>query len=157
MAAEYSANIEQTVASNTPILFTESPVPCSKGLVFHQDGSGIFRLSSVGASIPSNICRCTGVMPMAQYLVEFHGNAAISTGGTVEEIQLAIVVDGEVDPSSIMRITPAAVEEYQNVGTSIVVSVPAICRCSSVSVRNISTQDVDVQNANILIDRIAKR
>ena len=157
MAAEYSANIEQTVASNAPIIFTESPVPCNRGFVFHADGSGIFRLSSMGASIPTNICRCTGVMPMAQYLVEFHGNAAISTGGTVEEIQLGIAVDGEIDPSSIMRITPAAVEEYQNIGTSIIVSVPAICRCSSVSVRNISTQDVDVQNVNILIDRIQKR
>ena len=157
MAAEYSANVDQTVASNAPIIFTESPVPCNRGFIYHQDGSGIFRLSSVGASIPSNICRCTGIMPMAQYLVEFHGNAAISTGGTVEEIQLGIAVDGEIDPSSIMRITPAAVEEYQNIGTSIVVSVPAICRCSSVSVRNISTQDVDVQNANILIDRIARR
>lgn len=157
MAAEYSANIEQTVASNAPIIFTESPVPCSRGFIFHQEGSGIFRLSSFGASLPPNICRCTGLMPMAQYLVEFHGNAAISAGGTVEEIQLGIAIDGEIDSSSIMRITPAAVEEYQNIGTSIVVNVPAICRCSSVSVRNISTQDVDVQNANILIDRIVRR
>ena len=157
MAAEYSANLEQTVASNAPIIFTESPVPCNRGLVFHNDGSGIFRLSSAGAATPFNRCGCCGTMPMAQYLVEFHGNAAISTGGTVEEIQLGISVDGEIDPSSIMRITPAAVEEYQNIGTSIVVSVPAICRCSSVSVRNISTQDVDVQNSNILIDRITRR
>lgn len=156
MASEYSASLEQTVATNAPIIFTESPVPCNRGLVFHQDGSGIFRLSSMGANTPFNRCGCFS-MPMAQYLVEFHGNAAISAGGTVEEIQLGIAVDGEIDPSSIMRITPAAVEEYQNVGTSIVVSVPAICRCSSVSVRNISTQDIDIQNANILIDRIQKR
>ena len=156
MAAEYSAINDQTVASNAPIIFTESPIPCNRGLIYHQDGSGIFRLSSAGASSPFAFsCGCS--MPMAQYLVEFHGNLAISTGGTVEEVQLALVVDGEIEPNSIMRITPAAVEEYWNVGTSIVVSVPAICRCSSVSVRNISDQDVDIQNANLLIDRIVKR
>jgi len=155
MAAEFSANLDQSVASNAPILFTESPVPCNRGLVFHNDGSGIFRLSSIGATTPFR--NCCGEMPMAQYLVEFHCNLAITTGGTVEEIQVGIAVDGEIDPSSIMRITPAAVEEFQNVGTSIIVSVPAICRCSSVSVRNISTQSVDVENANILIDRITRR
>lgn len=157
MAAQYSSILEQTVASGAPVIFTESPIPCNQGLVFHEDGSGIFRLSSAGVITPFNRpCGCFG-MPKAQYLVEFHGNLAISTGGTVEEIQLAIVTDGEVDPSSIMRITPAAVEEYQNVGTSIIVCVPIICGCSSLSVRNISTQDVDVQNANLLISRIQRR
>jgi hypothetical protein len=70
----------------------------------------------------------------------------------VEEIQLAIAVDGEVDPSSIMRFTPAAVDVYGNVGAEIVASVPCICGCSSVSVRNISTQPVNVQNANLVIN-----
>ena len=152
--AEFTSNAVQNVAAGQNVLFTDTAVPCNRGLVFHQDGSGIFRLSSIGATT-SNRCNCS--MPMAQYLVEFHGNLAISTGGTVEEVQLALVVDGEIEPNSIMRITPAAVEEYWNVGTSIVVSVPAICRCSSVSVRNISDQDVDIQNANLLIDRIVKR
>jgi hypothetical protein len=86
------------------------------------------------------------------YEVGFHANIAIPTGGTVEEIQLAIVIDGEVDPSSIMRITPAAVEEYGNVGAGIIVAVPSLCRCENVSVRNISTQPILVQNANLTID-----
>ena len=82
----------------------------------------------------------------------FHANVAIPTGGTVEEIQLAVVIDGETDPSSIMSFTPAAVEEFGNVGADVIVAVPCICGCSSVSVRNISDQPVDVRNANIVFD-----
>lgn len=156
MAVEYSSVAIQEVAANAPVIFTESPVPCMRGLVFHRDGSGMFLLSSYGAGSPYGcMCGCANYrMPEVQYQVEFHGNIAIPTGGTVEEIQLAIAIDGETDPNSIMRLTPAAVEEFDNVGTGIVVSVPAICRCSSISVRNISTQPIEVQNANILIDRI---
>ena len=91
-------------------------------------------------------------MPVANYLVAFHANIAIPTGGTAEAISLSIYVDGEEDPSSTMTITPAAVEDFGNVGAEIIVSVPAICRCSSVSVRNSSGQAVSVQNANLVID-----
>lgn len=31
MAAEYSANVAQTVLANQPVIFTESPVPCRRG------------------------------------------------------------------------------------------------------------------------------
>ena len=158
MAVEYSAIAVQEVASNSPVIFTQSPVPCNRGFVFHRDGSGIFLLSSYGAGGYIGCgcsCGCNNYrMPQVQYSVEFHGNIAIPTDGTVEEIQLAIAIDGETDSNSIMRITPAAVDEYGNVGTSVVVSVPAICRCSSISVRNISTQAIEVQNANILINRL---
>ena len=55
--------------------------------------------------------------------------------------------------SSIMTVTPAAVEEPFNVGAGILVSVPAICGCSKVSVRNIGTDPVEVLNSNIAIIR----
>ena len=51
-----------------------------------------------------------------------------------------------------MTYTPAAVAEFGNVGADIIVAVPIICRCSTVSVRNIGTQAVEVQNANIVFD-----
>lgn len=154
--AEYSANAEQNVLSNQPVIFTESPVPCTRGLIYHRDESGVFRLASpavgnCGWDAGWNTCGCCNQMPQSLYTVEFHGNIAIPTNGTVEEIQLAIAIDGEIDPSSIMRVTPAAVEQYDNVGAAIIVAVPAICRCSSVSVRNISAQAINVQNANILL------
>ena len=96
-------------------------------------------------------------MPTANYEVGFHANIQIPTGGTVESISLAIAIDGEVDPSSIMTVTPAAVEEAFNVGAGIIVAVPWICRCGSVSVRNISTQAVEVSNANIVFKYVERR
>lgn len=155
MAAEYSANALQTVQPSASLIFTESPVPCAKGLVYHRDESGIFRLASPGLINGRRGygcgCSCCG-MPNANYQVNFHANIGIPTGGTVGAISLALAIDGEIDPSSIMTVTPAAVEEFFNVGASIIVSVPWICRCGSVSVRNVSTQAVDVQNANITFD-----
>lgn len=144
MAAEYSSNALQTVAPGGSVIFTASPVPCSKGLIYHRDESGIFRLAS-----PSTMGRCGC---MANYEVAFHANIQIPTGGTVESISLALVIDGETDPSSIMTVTPAAVEEPFNVGADIIVSVPRICRCASVSVKNVGTQAIEVQNANIVFD-----
>jgi hypothetical protein len=91
-------------------------------------------------------------MPTANYVVSFHANIQVPEGGTVEPISLALAIDGEIDPSSEMIFTPAAVEEFGNVSAEIIVAVPAICRCSTVSVRNTSTQPIEVQNANIVID-----
>ena len=154
MAAEFSANALQTVASNGSVIFTESPIPCNRGLVYHRDESGIFRLASPSVIKGCAVMRrcCCADMPTANYEVAFHANIQIPTGGTVEAISLAIAIDGEIDPSSIMTITPAAVQELGNVGADIIVAVPQICRCSSVSIRNISTQAIEVQNANIIFD-----
>lgn len=152
MAANYTAIVTQTVAANAAVVFPEAPVPCNRGLIFHRDGSGIFRLASPSLFTNGYFrCCCCG-MPMARYLVGFHGNIQVPAGGTVEEISLAIALDGEVDPASSMRATPAAVEEPQSVGTSIIVSVPWICRCSAVSVRNTSEQAIEVTNGTITID-----
>lgn len=153
MAAEYSANAIQTVAAGGSVIFTESPVPCNRGLIYHRDESGAFRLASPTAMGCG--CRrgcCCMDYPTANYQVAFHANIQIPEGGTVEPISLAIAIDGEVDASSIMTITPAAVEELGNVGADVIVAVPCICRCSSVSVRNVSTQPIEVANANIVFD-----
>lgn len=153
MAAEYSANAIQTVAAGGSVIFTESPVPCNRGLIYHRDESGAFRLASPTAMGCG--CRrgcCCMDYPTANYQVAFHANIQIPEGGTVEPISLAIAIDGEVDASSIMTITPVAVEELGNVGADVIVAVPCICRCSSVSVRNVSTQPIQVVNANIVFD-----
>ena len=42
----------------------------------------------------------------------------------------------------------SATEQYADV----IVAVPCICRCASVGIRNVSTQAVQVQNANIVFD-----
>lgn len=153
MAAEYSANELQLVPANGPVIFTEAPVPCNRGIIYHRDESGLFRLASPRVmGVPCRRCCCCCGFPEAVYSVSFHANIAVpgDPAGTVEEIQLALFVDGEEDPSSIMSFTPAAVDEFGNVGAGILVSVPCICGCSSVSVRNISTQPINVRNANIV-------
>lgn len=153
MAAEYSANAIQTIAAGGSVIFTESPVPCNRGLIYHRDESGAFRLASPTAMGCG--CRrgcCCMDYPTANYQVAFHANIQIPEGGEVEPISLAIAIDGEVDASSIMTITPVAVEELGNVGADVIVAVPCICRCSSVSVRNVSTQPIQVVNANIVFD-----
>lgn len=153
MAAEYSANAAQIVQPSASVIFTESPVPSNRGLIYHRDGSGLFRMASPSA-LGANCCRrcCCCDYPTANYQCAFHCNISIPTGGTVEPISLGLAIDGEIDPSSIMTFTPAAVDVLGNVGADVIVAVPCICRCSSVSVRNISTQAINVQNANIVFD-----
>lgn len=151
MSAEYSNAIPQTVESNQPVIFTDNACPCSQGLIFKKSG-GVFLLAS---NAPESNCNCScgcRKIYLTNYEVEFHGNIEIPEGGTVEEIRLAIAVDGVIDPASVMSFTPAAVETAGNVGTSIIVSVPSICGCDNVAVVNASTQAITVNNASLVFD-----
>lgn len=143
MGAEYSANMAQTVPAGGSVIFTESPVPCSRGLVYHRDDSGLFRLANKYFR-----------QGRTNYEVAFHANIAIPEGQTApaDGIQLAIAIDGEIDPSSTMISDVTVAETYDNVGSDIIVTVPCICSCSAVSVRNTSTIPILVQNANIIFD-----
>ena len=151
MSAEYSIVTPQTVAPNQPAVFLDAPCPCREGLIFKKSG-GVFLLAS---NAPDNACSCgCGCRRIytTNYEVEVHANIEIPTGGTVEEIRLALAVDGVIDPASIMSYTPAAVETAGNVGTSIIVSVPSICGCDSVALVNASTQDITINNASLVVD-----
>ena len=149
MSAEYSANAAQDVPVNGSVIFTESPVPCTQGLIYHRDESGIFRFAN--RFFRQNIMSCW--KRNSRYAVSFHANIAVPTGGTAEEISLAVFIDGEVDPSSTMIFTPAAVGDFGNVGAEVIVSVPYICSCSNVSIRNTSSQAITVQNANLIVEQ----
>ena len=138
---EIIANALQTVGVNQNVLFTDTVV-CGNCSMNHRDGSGL-------VSIKGNTNQCR-----ARYRVSFGGNIAIATGGTVEAISLAIAIEGEAVPSTTMIVTPAAVEEFFNVFSAIFLDVPREC-CMTVSVRNISTQAIEVQNANLIIERVA--
>lgn len=149
--AEYLANAEQNVALNAPLLFTAS-IPCTKGYVYHEDETGIFILKGC-----TNNC-------FARYQVTFNGNVAIPTGGAVTPIALALAVNGEPRLTSRAIYTPAAVDEYGNLTSTAIITVPKGC-CFSLSVRYVdaTTDDatteptplITVQNANLVIDRIA--
>jgi hypothetical protein len=53
-----------------------------------------------------------------------------------------------------MIVTPAAVEDLFNVFGAIYLDIPRGC-CSQISVQNTSEQSVLVQNANLIIERVA--
>jgi hypothetical protein len=90
----------------------------------------------------------------ARFRVSFGGNIAIPTGGTVGPISLAIAVDGEPVATTSMISTPAAVEEYNNVFSAIFLDIPKGC-CSQISVKNTSAEPIEIQNANLIIERVA--
>lgn len=149
--AEYLANAVQNVGLNAPVLFTAS-IPCGKSYIFHENETGIFILKGC-----TNNC-------FARYQVTFNGNVAIPTGGAVTPIALALAVNGEPRLTSRAIFTPAAVEEYGNLTSTAIITVPKGC-CFSLSVRYVdaTTDDatteptplITVQNANLVIDRIA--
>lgn len=151
MAAEYLANAVQDVSLNAPVNFTAS-IPCTKGYVYHEDETGIFILRGITCG------QC-----FATYQVTFNGNIAIPEGGTVAPIAIAITVNGEPRLTSRAIFTPAAVEDYGNVTSTAIIKVPRGC-CFSISVEAVpATTDptvtpapvIEVQNANLVINRIA--
>ena len=138
---EITANAIQTVAANANVFFTDTVVSGNCSMV-HRDGSGLVTLRGL-----TNQCR-------ARFRVSFGGNIAVPTGGTVGPISLAIAINGEPVATTTMISTPAAVEEYNNVFSAIFLDVPRGC-CSQISVQNVSGADIEVQNANLIIERVA--
>lgn len=149
--AEYLANAVQSVSLNAPIIFSAS-IPCTRGNVYHEDETGVFILRG-------NTNNC-----FARYQVTFNGNIAIPEGGTAgTAIAVAIAVSGEPRLTSKAIITPAAVEEYGNVTSTAIITVPKGC-CFNVSVDAVPASAdptvtpapvINVQNANLTIVRIA--
>lgn len=151
MAAEYLANPVQNVSLNAPIIFNAS-IPCTKGYVYHEDETGIFILRGI-----------TNGQCFATYQVTFNGNIAIPEDGTVGPIAVAVTVNGEPRLTSRALFVPAAADEYGNVTSTAIIKVPKGC-CFSLSVEYVSGQDdpaetpapvIEVQNANLVINRIA--
>lgn len=148
--AEYIEVDSQLVSLNNPIVFTAS-IPCPRGYVLHDDGTGTFTLRGV-----TNNC-------FARYQVVYNANVQIPEGGEVTPIAVAISVNGETRPSSLAIATPADAEEYTNLTSTAIVTVPKSC-CFNVSVRYASgvtdgtttpTPTIEVANSNLVITRIA--
>ena len=138
---EIIANAVQLVNANQNVYFTDTVI-CGGCSITHRDNSGLVTIRGATSQ-----CR-------ARYRVTFTGNVAIPTGGTAGPITFAIAVDGEAIPASTMIETVAAVEEYSNINTTIMVDVPRGC-CYTISVKNIGTEEANVQNANLIVERVA--
>jgi hypothetical protein len=129
------------VAINQNVLFTDTPVRGSCSIV-HRDDSGLVVLRGITSQ-----CR-------ARFRATFGANVALPADATVAPIILAISISGEPVGPATMISTPAAVEEFNNISASIYLDVPAGC-CYTISIKNVGTTDVDVQNANLIIERVA--
>lgn len=148
--ADFVANAVQTVDLNQPILFDAS-IPCTKGYVFHENQTGNFILRGITPNA------------FARYQLTFNGNIAIPEGGAVTPIAVAITVNGEARPTSRAILTPAAVDEYGNVTSTAIITVPRGC-CFDIGVKYVSgvtdgtttpTPSINVINGNLEINRIA--
>ena len=143
--AEYRMNAAQTVPANGTIVFSNDFFPCNKGLIVHQDDSGLFQVRG----IVNNPCAEYGKLK-----INFGCNVAVPTGGEVNPITLAITVNGVTEPATTMISTPAAVNEYNSVSREVEIPIPRGC-CQNVAITNTSSQAILVQNAIVDLDRIA--
>jgi hypothetical protein len=139
---EITANAVQTVAANQDVLFTNVAIAGNSSTV-HRSGSGQVTLRGL------TNCQCR-----ARFRVTFGGNIAVPADGTAGPISLAIAIDGEPINTTTMIYTPTAVSTYGNIFGAIFIDIPRGC-CGKVSVRNISTIPVSVQNANLIVEMVA--
>ena len=151
--AEYVYNPIQLVQPNQNVLLEDS-IPCNRGYVIHRNGSGILTLRGV---VNNNSSCC-----FARYQVTFNANIAVPEDGTVGPIAIALAIDGEPIQTSRAIVTPADTDEYFNVTSTAIITVPRCC-CYTVSVENASFGEtsadpataINVQNANLTVARIA--
>ena len=146
MAAEYSYPLSQVIAEDENIIFLDGDRACKKGYITHRSGSGVFRLKGAG-----NACKTV-------YKVTFNANIAVAPaadGGVLGAISVALQEDGETLQNAVAVVTPAAIGDFFNVSVSTFIVIPCGC-CVTVSVENISDGTaIEVENANIIIDRVA--
>lgn len=150
MAEYIQASSPQNVAFGQNLLLIDS-IPCPRGYVVHRNGSGILTLRGITPNC------------FARYEVTFNGNIAIPTGGTVAAIAVALAIDGEALQSSRAIVTPAAVEQYFNVTSTAIITVPKGC-CYTVALENVNAgvgteivdeQTISVADGNLTVSRIA--
>ena len=149
--AKFAFNPIQLVEPGQNVIL-DTVIPCNKGYVFHRDQSGIVILRGI----------VNGAGCFARYQVTFNGNIAIPEGGTPGPISVALAIDGEPVQTSRAIVTPAAADEYFNVTSTAIITIPRGC-CFTVAVENTSAPaevggvapEINVQNANLTVARIA--
>ena len=149
--AEFTYNPIQEVQPGQNVILNDS-IRCPNGYVLHRNESGLVILRG----IVNNPCGC-----FARYQVTFNANIAVPEDGTVTPIAIALAIDGEPILTSRAIYTPAAVDEYGNVTSTAIITVPKGC-CFTIAVENVSEADgatpapsINVQNANLTVARIA--
>lgn len=139
--AQYTNIPLQNVATGQNVLFANTAICSNSCNIIHREGSGIVTLRG-------------GNGKCARYKISFNGNIAVPTGGTATDpVSFAISVSGEALGETIMTETPGVVAQFNNVSATTFVTIPCNC-CETISVENVGTQAVDIQNANLVIERV---
>ena len=139
---EITANGLQTVNTGASVVFTETAVPGNTSIM-HREGSGLVTLRGV-----TNQCR-------ARFRISFGANVGLPADTTpVVPVSLAIAINGEPVTVTTMISTPTAAEQLNNVSRTLFLDVPNGC-CTQVSIENISTEPISIQNANLIVERVA--
>jgi hypothetical protein len=128
---------EQEIIANGAALFSTTSLKSGCGAERHREGSSQITLAKPGI-----------------YSISFSGDIAVPTGGTVDSISMALALDGEPIPGAVMTSTPGATADYNNISKTHFAKVSPPC-CAVVSVVNVSTQSIDLQNANLTVTRVA--
>lgn len=117
--ARYITTTDSLVALNGTIPFNVVSIPCNTGNV---------------VPVVEGILNLKGNTPnkFARYEVTLQGNVQIPTGGAVTPLALGIALNGAVIPESVAIVTPAAVEDYWHINTTVTITVPCGC-CLTVS------------------------
>lgn len=146
--AEYTYNPVQLVEPGQAVILNDN-IPCNKGYVLHRQESGLVILRGI-----TNNC-------FARYQVTVNGNIALpEDAAAVVPISIALAIDGEPVQTSRAIVTPAAVDEYSNVTSTAIITVPRGC-CFTVAVENTSSvvdgvaPAINIQNVNATVSRIA--
>lgn len=138
---EITANAIQTVTPGSNVLFTETAVAgCAS--IAHREGSGLVTLRGL-----TNQSR-------ARFRVTFGGNLAIPDASDVAPLIMSVAINGEGVATTNTIVTPTGYNEYFNVFTSIFLDIPSGC-CSQISIKNVGTVSTNVQNANLIVERVA--
>lgn len=133
----------QTVAARGNVTFSETVIPgnCS---ISHREGSGLIKIKGM----------TSGCNYRARFKASFGGNIGIPTDQTPGAISVAITLDGEPMMETVMTVTPAATEEFFNVGSEIYIDVPRGTD-DTIGVANLSAIPIEVTAANLIVERVA--
>lgn len=138
---ELRAIQNQTVEPNSSVLF-QSATSSGNQSILWRVGSGIV------------ILRGIGTQPRARFKVEYHMNVALSEAAAIEPIEMAITINGEALAVTRAVSTPAAVGEFNNIGSSTLIDVATGC-CTQIALENIGDTNIDTESVSLIVERVA--
>ncbi len=138
---ELFANDTQTVEASDAVVYTTALSSGSQSILW-RSGSSIITLRGLGPQLRS------------RFRVSYHANVALSSGAEVAPIEVAIRVSGEALAPSRAVSTPAAVGDFNSIGATTLIDVPAGC-CVPITLANIGTSSTDFENVDVIVERVA--